>query len=159
MTTATAAQCQKCEASAPHLITESDQHGEYTKCLQCGEVQADKVVGDWPDEMPNIGWGWRAENKKQPLFITMTLCVPGLQRRKDSDVAFLEIEYNPYQISGRANPQAIILSVKGWPYHWSAGMRGKYLPRAIRTFRAKTGYVAKNFGEALQLSLADKTLI
>ena len=159
MTTATAAQCQKCEASALHLVTESDMYGEYTKCLQCGEVQADKSVGDWPDEMPNLGWGWQREHAKQPQFITMTLCVPGYQRRKDSDVAFLEIEYNPYQISNRFNPQAIIISVKGWPYYWSPYKTGRYLRKAIRAFRAKTGYVAKNFGEALQLSLADKTLI
>ena len=159
MTTATAAQCQKCEASALHLVEESDQHGQYINCLQCGKHQVEERLGDLPDEMPNLGWGWQREHAKQPQFITMILCVPGYQRRKDSDVAFLEIEYNPYQISKRVNPQAIIISVKGWPYYWSAGMRGKYLPRAIRTFRAKTGYVAKNFGEALQLSLADKTLI
>ena len=155
MNTATAAQCRKCEASALHLITESDIYGEYEKCLQCGEIQADKVVGDWADEPLNSGY----DTHHQPQFITFQLCVPGGAWRKKSDVAFLEIEYHPYKLSGRANPQAIILSVKGWPYHWSARKTGKNIRTAIRTFRAKTGYVAKNFGEALQLSLADKTLI
>ena len=162
MTTATAAQCRKCEASALHLITESDIYGEYEKCLQCGEVQGDKVVGDWPDTddaMTRVGWGWQTGAKKQPQFITFQLCIPGSEWRKKSDVAFLEIEYHPYKIYYRSNPQAIILSVKGWPYYWSARPAGPKVRMAGRAFRAKTGYVAKNFGEALQLSLADKTLI
>ena len=37
MTTAIAAQCQKCEASALHLVTESDQYGEYINCMVCGK--------------------------------------------------------------------------------------------------------------------------
>ena len=31
MTTATAVECRKCEASALHLITESDIYGEYVR--------------------------------------------------------------------------------------------------------------------------------
>ena len=100
MTTAIAAQCRKCEASALHLITERDIYGEYEKCLQCGEVQADKVVGDWPDTddaTTRVGWGWQTGVKKQPQFITFQLCIPGSEWRKKSDVAFLEIEYHPLQ--------------------------------------------------------------
>ena len=77
MTTATAAQCRKCEASALHLITESDIYGEYEKCLQCGEVQGDKVVGDWPDTddaMTRVGWGWQdGRQEAAPIHHVSTL--------------------------------------------------------------------------------------
>ena len=126
-------------------------------------VQGDKIVGDWPDiddDKTRVGWGWQTGAKKQPQFITFQLCIAGAEWRKKSDVAFLEIEYHPYKIHYRSNPQAIILSVKGWPYHWSARARlGQRCAWREGHSEPRQGYVAKNFGEALQLSLADKTLI
>ena len=159
MTTATAAQCRKCEASALHLITESDIYGEYEKCLQCGEVQGDKVVGDWADDHPTGGTG--TYEKNAPTFITLQMCVPGTSWKAKSDIELLEIEYCAVRNfeAKRTRPTAIITRIKGWPEKWFAYPESKNILKVKKQFRNKTGYYANCFVEALQLSLADKTLI
>ena len=159
MTTATAVQCQKCEASALHLITESDMYGEYTKCLQCGEVQADKVLGDWADDHPADGT--RVYERNAPTYITLQMCVPGTSWKAKSDIALLEIEYcavRNYEAK-RVRPTAIITRIKGWPEKWLVYAYSRNIPKVKKHFRIKTGYYPSCFEEALQLSLADKTLI
>ena len=57
----------------------------------------------------------------------------------------LRLSTIPYKIYYRSNPQAIILSVKGKALLLEC--TPGWLPKvrtAIRAFRAKTGYVAKN---------------
>ena len=159
MTTATAAQCRKCEASALHLITECDIYGEYVRCLQCGKHQVEGQLGDWLDDHPTGGTG--IYEKNAPTYITLQMCVPGTSWKAKSDIALLEIEYCAVRNfeAKRTRPTAIITSIKGWPEKWGAYPESRNILKVKKQFRNKTGYYANCFGEALQLSLVDKTLI
>ena len=89
------------------------------------------------------------------------MCVPGTSWKAKSDIALLEIEYCAVRNfeAKRKRPSAIITSIKGWPEKWVAHPKSKNIREVRQQFLSKTGYYPNCFEEALQLSLADKTLI